>query len=158
MTTRGPGRRRLSADDAHYHVVPQSPLAPNPVALSESLAGSLVLDPEDDEDVIEEAIIAVEVTPAIRWVHFIFGCAVLLPWNGMLSQNRRCDHCGQPIFPIAMITATPYFLSQLEGSSLQHVLPSYMSLIFTASNFGFLAHATATSKQVWGGKCEPLGY
>ena len=48
-----------------------------------------------------------------------------------------------------MITATPYFLSQLEGSSLQHVFPSYLSLTFTAFNLGFLAHATATAKQVW---------
>jgi hypothetical protein len=64
--------------------VPQSPLAPNPVALSESLAESLVLDPENDEDVVEEIVMAGEVTPAIRWVYFIFGCAVLLPWNGML--------------------------------------------------------------------------
>ncbi|KAF9647064.1 hypothetical protein BDM02DRAFT_3098783 [Thelephora ganbajun] len=71
---------------------------------------------------------AVEVTPTIRWTHFVFGSAVLLPWN-------------------VMITAMPYFLSQLEGSSLQHVFPSYLSLIFTASNFGFLAHATATAKQ-----------
>ena len=56
-----------------------------------------------------------------------------------------------------MITATPYFLTQLEGSSLQRTFPSYMSLIFTAANFGFLAHATATTKQVWSGGCEPDG-
>lgn len=56
-----------------------------------------------------------------------------------------------------MITATPYFLAQLEGSSLQRVFPSYMSLIFTATNFGFLAHATATTKQVWRSGREPLG-
>ena len=88
MTTRGPVHRRPSTDNAYYHAVPQSPLAPNPVALSESLTRSLVLDPENDE-VIEETVMAVEVTPAIRWVHFIFGCAVLLPWNGMSSHNRR---------------------------------------------------------------------
>jgi len=87
-----------------------------------------VLDPENDEDVVEETVLAIEVTPTIRWVYFIFGCAVLLPWN-------------------AMITATPYFLAQLEGSPLQHIFPSYMSLIFTTFNFGFLAHATATTKQ-----------
>jgi len=89
MTTRGPGHRRPSIENTHYHAVPQSPLAPNPVAFSESLTGSLVLDPENEEDVIEETVAAVEVTPAIRWVHFIFGCAVLLPWSGMLSQNKR---------------------------------------------------------------------
>lgn len=86
MTTRGVGHRRPSTDDTYYHPVQHSPLAPNPVALSESLTGSLVLDPENDEDVIEETVMTVEVTPAIRWVHFVFGCAVLLPWNGMSSR------------------------------------------------------------------------
>jgi len=115
-------------------------------------------DPEDDEDVVEEIAMIVEVTPAIRWVHFIFGCAVLLPWNGMSSRERRSTtpvRSTNP--PTAMITATPYFLSQLEGSSLQHILPSYMSLVSTASNLGFLAHATATTKQVWSGECDSLG-
>lgn len=88
MTVRGPGHRRSSDDQAYYHAVPQSPVAPNPVALPESLTGSLVLDPENDEDVVEETVLAIEVTPPIRWVYFIFGCAVLLPWNGMSSQNR----------------------------------------------------------------------
>ena len=99
MTARGPGHRRLSADDAYYHTVPQSPLAPNPIALSESLAESLVLDPENDEDVIGEAVMAVEVTPGIRWVHFIFGCATLLPWNGMSSQNRHFATVIADLFP-----------------------------------------------------------
>ena len=85
MTTRGPGHLRPSTDDTYYRTVPQSPLAPNPVALSEPLSGSLVFDREDDEDVVEETVVAVEVTPAIRWVHFVFGCAVLLSWNGMPS-------------------------------------------------------------------------
>jgi equilibrative nucleoside transporter 1/2/3 len=144
MTARGFGHRRPSTDNAYYHAVPQSPLAPNPVALSESL----VLDPENDDNVVEETVMAVEATPAIRWVHFIFGCAVLLPWNGTSPQNRCSMFTDQLISLTAMITATPYFLSQLEGSPLQHVFPSYMSLIFTASNFVLLAHATATAKQV----------
>ena len=70
----------------------------------------------------------------------------------VVTERTLCIHCGQLIFSTAMITATPYFLSQLEGSSLRHNFPSYMSLIFTASNFGFLAHATATAKQVWCGE------
>lgn len=86
MTTGRLGHRSSSSENA-YHAVPQSPLAPNSV-VPESPTGSLVLDPEDDETVLEETAIAVEVTPAIRWVHFVFGCAVLLPWNGMSSQNR----------------------------------------------------------------------
>ena len=91
MTTLGLGHRRPSADDTYYHAIPQSPLAPNPIALSESL----VVDPENDEDVIGERVMAVEVTPAIRLVHFVFGCAVLLPWNGTPSQN------GCSVFTVA---------------------------------------------------------
>jgi hypothetical protein len=58
-----------------------------------------VIDPENDEDVVEETVMTVEVTPAIRWVNFIFGCAVLLPWNGMSSQNRRSATTGPTNFP-----------------------------------------------------------
>lgn len=59
----------------------------------------MVLDPENDEDVIGEAVMAVEVTPGIRWVHFIFGCATLLPWNGMSSQNRHFATVIADLFP-----------------------------------------------------------
>ena len=46
----------------------------------------MVLDPENEEDVIEETVLVeTKVTPAIRGVCFVFGCAVLLPWNGMSS-------------------------------------------------------------------------
>ena len=156
MSTRH-GRR--SSDDAYYHAVPQSPLAPNPIALSASLAGSSVLDPENEEDVIEETVLVeTKVTPAIRGVCFVFGCAVLLPWNGMSSQSgHSVTTMAYIVFlPTAMITATPYFLAQLEGSSLQRVFPSYFSLISTTSNFGFLAYATATSKRVCRGQCISL--
>lgn len=48
----------------------------------------------------------------------------------------------------ALITATPYFISRLQGSPLQNSFSSYLSLIFTTANFGFLIHSTATAKQV----------
>ena len=48
----------------------------------------------------------------------------------------------------ALITATPYFLTRLEGSSLKSTFSSYLSTTFTVANFAFLAHATATTKQV----------
>lgn len=76
-----------------------------------------------------------------------------MEWYAVTEQTI-CSHCGRLISSIAMITATPYFLSQLEGSPLQHTFPSYMSLTFTASNVGFLAHATATAKQVWAGEYD----
>jgi len=64
----------------------------------------------------------------IRWIHFILGCSVLLPWN-------------------ALITATPFFLSRLTHSAYRHTFPSYLSITFMISNFVFLGHATAVSKQ-----------
>lgn len=49
---------------------------------------------------------------------------------------------------IVMITATPFFLSRVVGSPFETSFGSYLSTSFTLSNFLFLAHATATSKQV----------
>ncbi|KIK08470.1 hypothetical protein K443DRAFT_128378 [Laccaria amethystina LaAM-08-1] len=63
----------------------------------------------------------------VRWIHFIMGCAVLLPWN-------------------VIITATPFFLSRLVGSPMKSTFASYLSSSFNAANFIFLAHATATTK------------
>jgi hypothetical protein len=47
-----------------------------------------------------------------------------------------------------MITAEPYFLSQLRHSSMRSTFASYLVTAFTLSNFLFLAHATVTSKKV----------
>jgi len=47
-----------------------------------------------------------------------------------------------------MITATPYFLARVRGSSIETLFSSYLSVSFTLSNFGFLAHATAATKSV----------
>jgi len=93
MTTLGLGRRGPLSENAYYHALSQSPLAQDDITLPESPTGSLVPDPEDDEGVAEEIAMVVEMTPAIRWVHFIFGCAVLLPWNGM-SSRERCSTIG----------------------------------------------------------------
>lgn len=46
-----------------------------------------------------------------------------------------------------MITAEPYFLSQLRHSSMRSTFASYLATAFTLSNFLFLAHATVTSKK-----------
>lgn len=47
-----------------------------------------------------------------------------------------------------MITAEPYFISQLQHSSIRSTFGSYLVTTFTLSNFLFLAHATITSKKV----------
>jgi hypothetical protein len=47
-----------------------------------------------------------------------------------------------------MITAEPYFLSQLRNSPIRSTFGSYLVTTFTLSNFVFLAHATVTVKKV----------
>ncbi|EIW82515.1 hypothetical protein CONPUDRAFT_54014 [Coniophora puteana RWD-64-598 SS2] len=69
-----------------------------------------------------------KVDARVQGVYFMLGCAGLLPWN-------------------ALITATPYFLDRLAGSSLQPTFVSYMSCIFTGVMVIALAYATLTSKQ-----------
>ncbi|KAI0363552.1 hypothetical protein BV20DRAFT_1047586 [Pilatotrama ljubarskyi] len=117
---------RHSAAEAIYQPIPQAPVASNPLL---SVPGDLDLDEDLTErsqhDVAETHVV---VDSRIRWIHFLLGCAVLLPWN-------------------VMITATPYFLSRLEGTSLKGTFSSYLSVTFTIANFGFLAHATATAKK-----------
>lgn len=88
MATGGLGHREPSSENA-YHAVPQSPLVPDPVERPESPTGSLELDPEDEGNELEEIVIAMDASPAISWVHFVFGCAALLPWNGTPSQSRQ---------------------------------------------------------------------
>ncbi|KAH9894388.1 nucleoside transporter-domain-containing protein [Cubamyces lactineus] len=116
---------RHSVTEAIYHPIPQAPVASNPIP-------SASPDPDVDDETILSSPRAVhghaEVDGRIRWIHFLLGCAVLLPWN-------------------AIITATPYFLSRLDGTSLKSTFSSYLSTTFTAANFGFLAHATATAKK-----------
>jgi hypothetical protein len=57
------------------------------------------------------------------------------------ERTSRYDECT------VMITATPYFLSQLSEGP-RSTFSSYVSITFTVSNFIFLAQATVTSKQV----------
>ncbi|RPD66694.1 hypothetical protein L226DRAFT_549482 [Lentinus tigrinus ALCF2SS1-7] len=113
------------ASEAIYHPIPQAPVASNPIP-----EGSPDLDLDDDAALSGSAFIPTQnvVDSRIRWAHFMLGCAVLLPWN-------------------ALITATPYFQSRVAGTSLKSVFSSYLSTTFTAANFLFLAHATVTAKK-----------
>ncbi|KAG1862812.1 hypothetical protein DFJ58DRAFT_775303, partial [Suillus subalutaceus] len=67
-------------------------------------------------------------TDQIRWVYFMLGCAILLPWN-------------------VLITTTLLFLSRLVKSPLRTTFASYMTTTSSVCNVFALAHATATSKQ-----------
>ncbi|KAF5333692.1 hypothetical protein D9611_002270 [Ephemerocybe angulata] len=101
---------------ALYHSVPQIP---------EDSGSEIALDGETEDAPLDRP--AELIDNKIKWINFILGCAVLLPWN-------------------VIITAMPYFLSRLQGSSLKTTFGSYMTTTFTLSNFIFLAHATLTSK------------
>ncbi|KAH9927120.1 nucleoside transporter-domain-containing protein [Epithele typhae] len=110
--------------DAIYHPIPQAPVASNPIP-------SASPDPDPDElpmSPIGPNLPHPKLDPKVHWIHFLLGCAVLLPWN-------------------ALITATPYFQSRVDGTPLRGIFASYLSMTFTAANLGFLAHATVTAKK-----------
>ncbi|KAJ6627477.1 nucleoside transporter-domain-containing protein [Mycena sp. CBHHK59/15] len=112
--------------DALYHAIPQAPVAAKPVVLPEPDVDAE--ESQDDASLTSDLAPNVVVDSRIQWIHFILGCAVLLPWN-------------------VMITATPFFIARLANSSFRLTFSSYLSCAFTASNFIFLARATITSRQ-----------
>ncbi|KAJ7087195.1 nucleoside transporter-domain-containing protein [Mycena belliarum] len=112
--------------DALYHAVPQAPVASNPLVLQDP--DNELEESQDDITITSNPTSEIVVDSRIRWIHFVFGCAVLLPWN-------------------VMITATPFFLARLDNSPFKLSFESYLTCTFTASNFIFLARATITSKQ-----------
>ncbi|KDQ14089.1 hypothetical protein BOTBODRAFT_32877 [Botryobasidium botryosum FD-172 SS1] len=70
------------------------------------------------------------IDPRIRWVCFVLGASVLLPWN-------------------ALINATPYFIGRLAGApNLQSTFSSYLSASYTLLNTLTLGHATMTNQRV----------
>ena len=55
-------------------------------------AGYRVLPQSDDEqrqdeEELQQPSPEVHVSRKIWWIHFVFGCAVLLPWNGECSET-----------------------------------------------------------------------
>ena len=58
-----------SSNQAVYQPLPQAPGIPEDII--------------DEEEVRElESVESAHIDKGIWWIHFIFGCAVLLPWNG----------------------------------------------------------------------------
>lgn len=97
-----------SSPQALYHPIPQAPVASNPVLRRSDVE----LDADDAADSNDSVAHrpAVSVNSRIRWIYFIMGCAVLLPWNGAYgSVLLECsliilslfsnDH-GYTLFPI----------------------------------------------------------
>lgn len=82
---------------AAYHAIPQAPVPVDP----------LVLEDVEDDELIQSAIeippVAIREDARIKWIHFILGCGVLLPWNGafvlagpILCCSRRSFFAAQP--------------------------------------------------------------
>ncbi|KAG1780313.1 nucleoside transporter-domain-containing protein [Suillus placidus] len=104
---------------AVYHALP-------PAAVDDDCDSELELTFENSAT--DHFFVDQVVDSRIRWVYFMLGCAILLPWN-------------------VLITATSFFLSRLVGSPLRATFASYLTTTSTVFNVFALAHATATSKQ-----------
>ncbi|KIJ70470.1 hypothetical protein HYDPIDRAFT_78688 [Hydnomerulius pinastri MD-312] len=90
---------------------------------------------EDDEINADEPLLNHDspspdapVDTRIKWIYFMLGCAILLPWN-------------------ALINATSFFLSRLVGSPIYPTFSSYQTSVFSLANLLFQAYCTVTSKQ-----------
>lgn len=144
------GRRRSSsfpAMDAQYRALPQSPDASQDIRIPSAIEeGDIPVDDIDDSILDGLPSSNAPVDSRIMWVNFMLGAAVLLPWNGA-SETSLALSCELKQPHLVMITAEPYFLSQLRHSSIRSTFASYLATAFTLSNFFFLAHATVTSKK-----------
>lgn len=60
---------------ALYHSIPQSDAVP--------MSSDIELDGDEVETIVTASDILVD--RRIRWINFMFGSAVLLPWNGAIS-------------------------------------------------------------------------
>lgn len=102
---------------AVYHALP-------PAEVDDDYDSELELAFDDSANFVVNQV----VDSRIRWIYFMLGCAILLPWN-------------------VLITATSFFLSRLVGSPLRATFTSYLTTTSNVFNVFALAHATVTSKQ-----------
>ena len=82
----------MAAPGTLYQPIPQAPQTPSILELSvDELEGRQREEPEEDDglaglDDLEGIPIRhggeLPVSNVVRWIHFILGAAVLLPWNG----------------------------------------------------------------------------
>ena len=82
------------ASEAVYHPIPQGPVASD-VAPTSSLD-----DLDDDVASSNPHSIhsQVPIDSRIRWIHFVLGCAVLLPWNGACSRPQTYQFLTANVF------------------------------------------------------------
>ena len=82
--------QRSAQEIAAYKSLPQVPVDSEEDTHATSFRRSLDLD---DEETLAEELVTQEVQSSsdarIWWIHFVLGCAVLLPWNGACLYARR---------------------------------------------------------------------
>lgn len=109
-------RNSASETDALYHPIPQD--------VSHATAD---LQLENDEEALAEGFVAHEHAVThdhrIGWIHFILGCAVLLPWNGECSRLVRHAHNNLRMNSLDNCVA----VLSLEGCGL--TLEGYIQLV-----------------------------
>ena len=93
-----------SSPDESYRPLPQSD--DDASELPVPTQADIGLDDEGSEESFSDD----PIDPRIKWIYFVFGCAMLLPWNCELSRlsvhsstdySASLDH-GDPIFPITI--------------------------------------------------------
>lgn len=110
-----------SSSDALYQPIPQAPIASLPV-----LSGPDENDAEEGENPASDVHIDIRV----KWIYFMLGAAVLLPWNGasfhwwfdmhtLIRMYHSFNHC-YPIFPFATSRLTSTEHIQLLFVNLIH--------------------------------------
>lgn len=77
-------RRSLSppSPEALYHAIPQAPVASSLAEIPEHTSLDIELDGDEGVDELPSPSLVSPLDTRIRWIHFIMGCTVLLPWNG----------------------------------------------------------------------------
>jgi len=75
-------RQRSLSLEALYQPIPQAPVTAN------SERGASVDISLDGED-LSASTSTPKTDARLRWIHFILGCAVLLPWNGIVLISER---------------------------------------------------------------------
>jgi equilibrative nucleoside transporter 1/2/3 len=69
---------RRSSPEALYHVIPQVPV---------TIATTPDIELHSEDASASDTQITLD--KGIKWVHFVLGCSVLLPWNGKSSLSIR---------------------------------------------------------------------
>jgi hypothetical protein len=74
-----------------YHALPQSPDLPQDVNIPSAVEEAEMAEEDLEDSMIDEQMPSanVLVDPRIKWVHFMLGSAVLLPWNGASRSSNK---------------------------------------------------------------------